>query len=231
MTKVSQINVLDDFRRSFLSTTAFVQRAYRAVERLDGDAFRMRSGDGTKALVEEVMPVAALMKHLETPSRRVRCRLAPENASHDAQLRMSGTEVEHGYFKSAYHLEVTCATAPTDFLTREALTRNGYVYGGGDIRREGSRKKGNDRVVSKATAVSGTAAVGNLVSWIADRIAAKSAKPYPQPCILVIGVSPERNFTARDWADLVDSIPADSDHLTFEFRYIVDWGTNNVFAI
>jgi hypothetical protein len=56
--------MLEGFRASFLPTTIFVEEAYAALERLDADAIRMRSGNGVKQLIEEVLPLAALLKYM-----------------------------------------------------------------------------------------------------------------------------------------------------------------------
>jgi hypothetical protein len=227
--QASESNMLDEFPRSFLSTAKFVERAYRAWERLDADAIRMRSGDGTKELIEEVLPIAAFIKHLEVSFRQIRCKLANANKNHDATILISGEEVEDGFLKPSYYLEVTSAMSPTDYLEREALTRNGFVFGGGDIRRDVSKKSGD--IVSNAAARDGTAAVENLSRWISERIAAKTAKDYPQPCILVVSVYPERRFNIHEWAEAVASVGCRIDSDPFDARYVVNWSTNTVFAL
>jgi hypothetical protein len=156
--------MLDRFRRSFLSVPVFVRRAYSVLEALDGDQYRMRSVAGAKERIEEIIPLAALLKHLEIPDRHVRCRFVGGDQDHDAQIRISGPEVEHGLIEQRYFVEVTSAIAPYEYLQREALTRYGHVFGGGDIRRIGSKRRGDDQIVSRAVAVDGQAAVENAIT-------------------------------------------------------------------
>jgi hypothetical protein len=59
--------MLNELRRSFLTAPVFVRRAYAALEALDGAKYRSRSAKaGVKELVEEIIPLAALLKHMES---------------------------------------------------------------------------------------------------------------------------------------------------------------------
>jgi hypothetical protein len=137
--------MLRQFRRSYLTASIFVRRAYNAIAALGGDEYRARRDD--KGLVEEVMPLAALAKHLENPELQVRCKYVGGDANHDARLRLSGAPVDQGFFESDYYVEVTSALSPLDYLRREALTRYGSVFVGSEIERVRSRKRGIDEIV------------------------------------------------------------------------------------
>jgi hypothetical protein len=223
--------MLDRFRRSFLSVPVFIRRAYSALEALDGDQYRMRSVAGAKELIEEIIPLAALLKHLEIPDRHVRCRFVGGEKDHDAQLRISGPEVEHGLIEHHYFVEVTSAGSPVDYLQREALTRYGHVFGGGDIRRIGSKRRGDDQIVSRAVAVDGHAAVENAITWIKTRLMAKAAKDYPSPCILAVNVEPERHLSLSEWSVLASEVQGSVDRHRFKLTFVVNWLTNTVFTI
>ena len=140
--------MLRQFRRSYLTASVFVRRAYNAIAALDGDEFRARRDD-VKGLVEEVMPLAVLAKHLENPELQVRCKYVGGDANHDARLRLSGVPVDQGFFERDYYVEVTSALSPLDYLRREALTRYGSVFVGSEIKRVRSRKRGIDEIVSQ----------------------------------------------------------------------------------
>lgn len=223
--------MLDKFRRSFLSVPVFVRRAYSALEALDGDQYRMRSTAGAKELIEEIIPLAALLKHLEIPDRHVRCRFVGGDQDHDAQIRISGPEVEHGLIEHRYFVEVTSAISPDDYLQREALTRYGHVFGGGDIRRIGSKRRGDDQIVSRAVAVDGQAAVENAITWVKRRLIAKAARDYPSPCILAVNVEPERPLSLSEWSMLAREVQASVDRDRFKLTFVVNWLTNTVFNI
>ncbi len=147
--------MLEQFRRSFLTTGVFVRRAFASLESLSAEEYWKRSLPGSKELIEEILPVATLIKHLEVPDRRVRCRFVGGSENHDAEIRLSGPEVEAGFLEPFYYLEGTSAGFPKAHLRREAMARHGHVFGGPDIRRVGSRARGTDDVESRAVAVDG----------------------------------------------------------------------------
>lgn len=223
--------MLDRFRKSRLTALTFVRRAYAALRTLDGDQYRMRSVPGSKQLIEEVMPLAALVKHLETPERNVRCRWIGGDGDYDAEIRFSGPEVDHGFLEESYFVEITQALSPTDFLKREALTRYGSVFGGDDIRRVGSRARRDDRIESRAVAVDGEAAIGDVINWVRERLEAKAAKNYPAPCLLTINVEPGRPLTLAEWVRVLAAASTSLDRTKFALAYLVQWSTNTVFRI
>jgi hypothetical protein len=223
--------MLDQFRRSFLTVPVFVRRAYSALEALNGEQYRMRSISGAKELIEEIIPLAALLKHLEIPDRKVRCKFVGGNIGHDAEICISGSEVNLGFIEPRYFVEVTSALSFEDYLKREALTRSGYVFGGPNIHREGSKSSGKDKIVSRPTVVDGEAAIENTVTWVKSRLVAKAAKNYPPPCILAVNVETERCLNLSEWSELSREVQGSVDRNRFNRTYIVNWLTNTVFKI
>lgn len=224
--------MLNDFRRSFLTVPVFVRRAYAALEALDGDAYRWRSTkEGIKELVEEVIPLAALLKHLEIPNRHLRCRFIGGDRGHDAEIKISGPEVNHDFWAPHYFVELTTALSPYDYLHREALIRYGSVFGGTDISRIGSKKRGDDQIVSRAQAQDGEAPMHNATAWVKERLAAKAEKTYPSPCILVVNVEPDRPLNLGEWAELAREVYSSVDRDRFKMTFVVNWFTNTVFQI
>lgn len=197
---------------------------------LDGDQYRAR-GSGVKELVEEVMPLAALLKHLENPELSVRCKHVGGYANHDALLKLSGVPVDQGFFERDYYVEVTSAICPLDFLRREALSRYGSVFGGPKIRRVGSRKRGTNEIVSQAAAQDGDSPLLEALSWVKDRLSAKAEKEYPKPCILIVNVEPDRPFGIGEWAALAKGVSGNVDRKKFKMTFIVEWYRNTVFLI
>ncbi len=224
--------MLSQFRKSYLSVPVFVRRAYAAVKALDGDEYRARARKtGAKGLVEEVMPIAALLKHLENPELQVRCKYVGGDASHDARLRLSGVPVAQGFFEQEYYVEVTSALSPLDFLRREALSRYGSVFGGPDIKRVRSRKKGIDEIVSQAAAQDGDSPLQEAIAWVNECLRAKAAKEYPQPCILVVNVEPDRPLHLGEWAALARGVRGNVVREKFKMTFVVEWYGNTVFRI
>lgn len=222
--------MLRQFSNSYLTAPVFVGRAYAAMAALDGDKYRARSA-GVKELVEEVMPLAALLKHLENPELHVRCKYVGGEASHDARLRLSGMPVDQGFFERNYYVEVTSAVSPLDYLRREALTRYGSVFGGPEIKRVRSRKRGIDEIVSQAAAQDGDSPLLEAITWVNERLSAKAEKEYPQPCILVVNVEADRPLGLGEWAALAKGVSGKAAQAKFRKTYIVEWYGNVVFSI
>lgn len=223
--------MLEDFRKSFLPALEFVGRGYAAVEALGDHEYFLRPRDGTKELVEEVMPLAALVKHLETPGRSVSCRLVGGDSDHDGEIRMSGREVDQGFWKPQYFVEVTTALFPKEHLRREALARDGSVFMGPDIARVGSKRQGNDQIVSEAAGEDLDAPLLNAISWVRERLVAKNRNAYPQPCMLVVNVEPDRPLRLSEWSELAKAVHGSVDANSFERTFIVEWYGNTVFRL
>ena len=124
------MSATEKFSKSYLSTATFVNRAYTTVEQLSTNQVLMRKEKGVKKLVEEIIPIAAFLKHFEIPGRRVRCKHFPGNQNYDAKIQVQGDDVRLGFIEKEYFLEVTSAVSSYDFLEREALSHNGSVFGG-----------------------------------------------------------------------------------------------------
>ncbi|HSS52198.1 MAG TPA: hypothetical protein VLX28_24925 [Thermoanaerobaculia bacterium] len=222
--------MLRQFRNSYLTAPVFVRRAYTAMAALDGDEYRAR-GAGVKELVEEAMPLAALLKHLENPELCVLCKYVGGNANHDARLRLSGVPVDQGFFEKDYFVEVTSALSPLDFLRREALTSYGSVFGGPEIKRVRSRKRGVNEIVSQAAAQDMDSPLLEAITWVKERLSAKAEKQYPQPCILVVNVEPDRPLGLEEWAALARGVSGNVDRTKFKMTFIVEWYRNTAFLI
>lgn len=220
--------MLKTFRQSFLPSFEFVRRAYTALEALGQQEYFLRTAPGTKELVEEVMPLAALVKHLETPGRELSCRLVGGDCDHDGEIEITGREVEQGFWKSRYFVEVTTAVFPEQHLRRESLARYGSVFLGPTIERVGSRRKGNDEIVSEAVGEDLDAPLRNVITWVEERLAAKNQNSYPRPCLLVINVEPDRPLTLAEWSELARAVHGNVGTGAFEKTFIVEWYGNTV---
>lgn len=90
------MSVLERFSRSYKLASTFVSRAYSALEQFREDELRLRTGDGCKRLVEEVLPIAASLKYFEIPGREIKCRFFPGNQNYDARMIISADDVRLG---------------------------------------------------------------------------------------------------------------------------------------
>jgi hypothetical protein len=171
--------VIEQFTKSYLSPSTFVRRAYASLEHLSANEVRLRRG--CKKLIEEILPIAAFLKHFEIPGRRVTCKHFSGNQNYDAQIKVKGPEVRSGFIKQMYYLEVTSAVSSYAHLEREALSRHGSVFGGGSIQVVGSKHKGTRNIFSRAVAQDQDAPVIEASQWIEECLKAKSNKRYRSP--------------------------------------------------
>jgi hypothetical protein len=221
---------LEQFRRSNLSASTFAQRAFREMEGLSAkDYWNRPKRSGAKKLIEEVLPLAMIVKYLDIPGRRVRCRyLGQSDDTCDGLVTISGQWVNNGWLESQYFIEVTSAQFPNEHLKREALARYGSVFEDPGIHRVGSKRKGNDRIVSSAVAQDGDAVVTAAAEWIAEAVDKKAGRSYPKPCCLVIALEPERPLYLAEWLTLVQSFPRDLVKGDFAFTFLVHTGAGDV---
>ena len=114
---------------NFITVSVFVQRAYRELDSIDKNDYLLRKGDGTKKLIDEILPLTAFLKFFERPGRMVRCRYFPDSQNYDAIIKISGYEVKQGFIEDKYFVEVTLAEEEyVEHLRRESLARYGFVF-------------------------------------------------------------------------------------------------------
>lgn len=221
------------FSRSFLSVPVFLQRTSGALSELSTQEHRLRKSRNLapKKLLEEVLPIAVFLKYFDTPSRTPRCRYCPGNQPFDAQLKVTGREVELGLLKSMYYLEVTTAIPHDDHLVREALHRHGFVVTSGSHRRVGSRRRGREVIETSPEVRDYDFPVAQLASLVEHALDRKQAQDHPNPAMLIVVVSPDRPLGCSDWAKVQDELTRRTDSSGFAGHYVVDPWSNAVVPI
>jgi hypothetical protein len=213
---------LVQFRKRFLTAATFAQRAFREMEALSNESYWQRpKEDHSKFLIEEVLPLAMVAKHLDIPGRRVRCKYLGPSGKSDGQVKIDGEWVKAGFLKPFYNVEVTLAQFEKAHYVREALARYGSVFDDPDIHRIGLKKWGNGRIVSRAVAKDGDQTIKDSVHWIAKAAAKKIEKSYPQPCLLIIAIDPGRPLALGEWLEVIKSFPRDATRHKFELTFLV----------
>ncbi len=217
---------------NYLSVSTFVRRAYQEFDSFDTKSLNLRQGDGTKKFIEEILPLTAFLKWFEQPGRQVKCRYYPGDQNFDAKIRVSGREVEYGYIPKEIFIEVTSPEEEgIENLRREALARYGFVNGGKNIRRIRNLKKGIDTIVSEPMVQDTDYPVKNAVPLIKSALIKKNEKAYPNPCILVIQVTPERPLGHSEWLQIVRETRIEVDREKFWATILVDWETSRAFQL
>jgi hypothetical protein len=226
------MQITETFSKSYLSTLTFASRAYANLERVSHNEVLLRKGKDCKKLVEEILPIAAFLKYFEIPGRQVKCRYFSGNQNYDAIIKVKGNEVRAGFLEDSYFLEVTSAVPSYAHFEREALSLYGSVFGGGSIRPIGSKHKGNYQIVSKAVAEDGDAVVIKASDWIRKCLKDKAHKEkYPEPCILLIQVEPERPLRMNEWTTVVRNVQGSVNREAFVATFVVNAWENVVLKI
>jgi len=214
---------LEPFRGNKLPAFEFARLAFDIADQLTGEQVFLRRAPGLKAFVEEVLPIATFAKSWEKPERHVTVQYFGGNHPYDAAVTLHGGAIDAGFFEPLYHLEVTSAAFEREHLEREALARYGSVFGDPNIHRVGSRRRGDDQIVSQATAQDGDTPATNLQSWVIRAITAKSDRNYPAPSILVVRAEPSRPLALTEWCSVVAAANPAARASQFEAVVLVDW--------
>jgi hypothetical protein len=215
---------LNSFRREFLSASEFSDRAFNEMDVLTADQYWMRARDRmVKKLVEEVLPLAMVARYLDIPGRRVSCKYFGESEDDcDGQILVDGEWVTSGFMEARYYVEITAAQFEREHLLREALVRYGSVFDDPKIHREGSKFRGDDRIVSNAVARDGDQEVLDSLSWINAAVQTKVKNRYLQPCMLIVSLSPGRPLSLGEWTRIVNEFPRAVTRERFNKVFLVD---------
>jgi hypothetical protein len=139
------------------------------------ERYSERRGLNIKKLLEEAVPVARLGLYLWRPWRDVSVTCLARDQPHDAEIT-----VKEPNKTETIKIEVTCTETDDTTMRRQALSRQGFVWMGGPVRREGRQ------IVSEATMVDLDNASGRLVECALARFRGKAEREDdPQTAILV----------------------------------------------
>ena len=221
---------LDDFRGTNLTAPDFWARALGAVEALDDDdVCRGSQSRDVQALLEEVLPLAFLVRDLDIPERRAYCRyFGRDSAPYDAHLQFSGRHVERGLLKPLYHVEVTSAQFPKEYLRREALELHGGVFFDPDICAKGKRGSDDRQVVSRPVLRDKEDPILDAERWVREAVTNKLDRSYSKPSILLVRVAPDRNLALSEWVQVANVVPKRKDRNVFDWVFLVNPNTGFV---
>jgi hypothetical protein len=213
---------IEQFRKRFYLASTFSRRAFAGLESLHTQDFHGKRERNVKKLIEEVVPIAIFARNFEAPERRVKCKYTSVSISpSDGEMRLSGASVEGGFVESFYYLEVTTAEAPYEYLKREALAKNGFVFSGPKIRRIGSRQKSDSVIKSEPSVTDGDSGVTDTVRMVQAAIEKKLEIAYPSPCILLVRVEPEGILGFREWCAVAENGAVAGAYEKFAGIYII----------
>ncbi|MGH9933006.1 MAG: hypothetical protein ACREA9_27790 [Pyrinomonadaceae bacterium] len=191
--------ILDPFIGNALPAFDFARTAFAIADDLSRAQVYLRRDPGLKEFLEEVLPMARFATSWEAPERHVTVEYFGPNHPHDATITLSGAAIDDGFFEPLYDLEVTSAAFRREHLEREALARYGSVFSDPNIHRVGSRRRGDDHIISVASAEDGDTPRKDLESWILTAISAKAGHTYSRASILLVRAEPSRPLALSEW--------------------------------
>src|ERR1044072_1001726 len=201
----------------------FARAAFEFADSLTADEGPLCQVRVVKRFLEEILPIATFAKAWEKPERHLTVEYFGGNHPYDATVSLHGAAIAAGFFEPLYYIEVTSAVFENEHLEREALARYGSVFGDPNIHRVGSKRRGDDRIVSQATAQDGDAPVATLTDWVIRAITEKADHTYPDPSLLLLRAEPSRPLALSEWCSVVASCHQAARASQFKSVVLVDW--------
>lgn len=214
--------------KNYLLASTFVKRAHEEIEALTAEQYYIQKNQFEKKLIQEIWPIAKFLKYIEEPGIRLLCRYNAGNQNYDAHIKLMNTQ------KDAYFVEVTRAERQQcEHLKREELYRNKVVFGGDCIKADGTKNKGNRKIISSPMAVNDDYALVQAIEQIKVAVQKKCNKrnPYPTPCLLLIDVVTERPLRLDEWFDLTNQVKSYICNDKFYKTFIVNCWSNLVVKV
>lgn len=213
---------LDSFDDRLLDGLQFCSLAYKLFEQVRADPdgvsrLRMRVTDVEKKLLEEILPICKYIQTKYRAGRYISVRWKSGSQQHDAEIVQEGSYIDEGYYPSRSYLEVTCATHPNDYLSRELLDKQGFAFGADGLKRHKDRSIESTPVVHTNQDF-----VERFAKRLLARILDKASKPYPENTSLIVSCSLDTLYMPDDWDCLHKLIVQSRPKHQFKEIYVYD---------
>jgi hypothetical protein len=183
-------------RRSIFQLCDWINSKLRDLEECNDfeERYFERRGQNIKKLLEEAIPVARLGLYFWRPWRDISVICLADNQPHDAEVTLQDPHKEAETIK----VEVTSTETDETTMRRQALSREGFAFMTGPVRREGRR------IVSEPTMVDLNKECERLLECAFARFQTKAEREDdPQTAILVY-VNPFRSLSFWYRAQLLE---------------------------
>lgn len=179
---------------------------------------RMRASQVEKALVEELLPICKYVQTMYRAGRYISVKWVNGNQQFDAEVRQSGTYVNHGRFPANAHLEVTCIVHPNDYLSRELLDAGGVAFGVEGIAREKKTRK----IKSEPFVRHNGDFIDSYCPLVLNQITKKAGINYPAETTLIVQCSLNTLYMPDEWEALVVKVRAGLPNHNFREIFVYD---------
>lgn len=175
------------------------------------DKWRLREDRREKKLHDELLPIARYIQYVYNAGNRVEVKWFDGSQQFDAMLYPAPLIVENTNVPKEILLEVTTVVHPNAHLSRQMLAEQGWTFGAKAIRI--NRVTGTPD--SEPHVNTNDEASIYLAEKIAERIATKAEKEYPQNTVLIVACEPDELFTDDEWERVVSHVAATNVHKSF----------------
>ncbi len=206
----------------------FCSKAYALFEAVrngpDGIArLRKLEGDLIDCLTGELLPLCRYIQQHYQAGRYMSVKWINGDQSFDAIVTQRGAVVDAHEMPPQFHIEVTSAQHPKEYLVGHALEEHGTVYGVDGM--QPIREKG--KMVSVETqpmARMGDSHIVEFDGFLTDAIAKKTQKvpPYPDQSTLVVVCRLNTIYYPEEWEALLERVRTKINFGPFREIYLYD---------
>jgi hypothetical protein len=218
---------LEDFHDQVMDGLAFCSKTYELFEEISGrpdgtSILRLRHTKVAKKLIEELLPISRYVQYRYRTGLYIGVRWLNGVQSFDAELTLSGGYVDQGYFPRCLFVEVTQAMHANDYLARQMLDRQGFVFGMEGVRRLNLPGQKNGQIVSEPVGRNGNDFVLRFGKIVLDAISKKTLKKYPENTILIVECQLDTIYMDDEWELLVETVGRNLPPNRFREIYVFD---------
>jgi hypothetical protein len=219
---VMKASPLTEFHDQLLDGLVFCARVYALFESIregpNGPSrLRRRPSRLEKRLLEELLPIAKYVQANYRPGRYISVRWLDGSQPYDAEIQQRGAYVSENYYPPVGHLEVTCATHPNEYLSRELLDTTGSAFG-----LEGIRRLKDRTIESVPVSYTNREFIEQFAEILRQRVAAKATIQYPPNTTLVVQCELNLPYYPDEWGDLMSRVRISLPASNFREIYFYD---------
>lgn len=195
----------------WLDGLKFCSEAYRLFERLSAEPdgvtrLRLRTHPFERKLLTEILPLAHYLKNTYSQGRHIDVRWHSGNQSFDAEFRQRGELVKLRELPNEGYFEITTAQHPDEYLARELLETEGFLFSVHDLKATAKKHDPNRRIVSEPVVFSNGSFIDDMAGFILREIEKKAAKGYQPGFTLIVQCTLNHPYHPHEWTELVGKV-------------------------
>ena len=199
-------SALQKFNDRYLDGLDFCKAVYALFEDIrtseDGPTrLRMRPSEIEKRLLEELFPIARWVQLHYKAGRYISIKWVSGGQNFDAVVEQSGWLVECELYPSNFHLEITCAMHPKDYLRREMLEFKGHSFS-----IEGLYRDENGEANSQPVGYNGDEFIEIFANILVEQINKKAKKNYPEGSLLIVKCTMNSYYFRSEWERMISIV-------------------------